>query len=85
MRLGHTGLGVVRNDQRRDAMKMFKGVYVATQPWFHLLIARRLGPGVATSAERGTNKDACQTPPVWRSHTGIVAPASLDAYAFSKF
>src|ERR1700693_2903625 len=32
---------------------MFEGVNVATQPRFHLLVARRLGPGVATGAQRG--------------------------------
>ena len=40
MRLGHAGLGVVGNGQRRNAAEVFEGVHVAAQPRFHLLIAR---------------------------------------------
>ena len=53
MRLGHAGLGVVGNRQRRNAAKVFEGVHVTAQPRFHLLIARGLGPGVGTGAQRG--------------------------------
>ena len=50
---GDTGLGVVRNRQRRNAAEVFKGVHVGAQPRLHLLIARSLCPGVGTGAQRG--------------------------------
>jgi hypothetical protein len=53
VRLGHTGLGVVGNHQRRNAAKVLEGMHVRAQPRLHLLIARGLGPGVGTGAERG--------------------------------
>ena len=53
MRLGHAGLGVIGNRERRNAAEVLERMHVSAQPRFHLLIARGLGPGVAAGAQRG--------------------------------
>src|ERR1700736_3318593 len=53
MRPGYTGFSVVGNRERWNPAEMLEGMHVGLQPSFHLLIARRLGPGVAARTQRG--------------------------------
>jgi hypothetical protein len=50
-RTAHTGSRVIGNQQLRHALKIFKGVDVATKPGSHLLIHSSFGIGVVARAQ----------------------------------
>src|SRR5882762_2359930 len=85
MGLGDTGLGVVGNNQRRDAAKVLKRVYVGPQPRLHLLIAHGLGPSVRTRAQR--SYEYCRRPGL--ASEPVVdrndCPRPIDEYLLAGF